>query len=189
MKKNVEITIRVSLLSIMIILGLIALVPQSLDLMDFIFEDYKAKMEEHKQKIISWQISLPSFDNISPKRGDVKNYISSLENVKRVYCIGAIQKTRYSKKFKSNGIPPASLRIKFQAVIQKGANVSLKTGILIVSPKLITEGYGHWLWPSYRTVFERWVYQENPSMVNRETDIGDTDTPNILDYIRVKNCL
>ncbi len=188
MKKSKEIIIRVSLLLIMVILGLIVVFPQSLDLKDFIIEDNKAKIVKQKQKVKSWINSLPSFGNISPSKREIKNFILSIENVKRVYCIGDIQETFYSKEDGIKKKTLAPFNIKFQAVIQKGDDLKLKTSYLILTPKMRTVNYGHWIWPDNKNVFDGWQYKENPSTLNREKDFKNTNTFNLFGSKKIQKC-
>jgi hypothetical protein len=184
----------------MVVLGLIVVFPESLELKDFIIEDIKDKVEGYqysvKKSVNSLKNSLPSFNNISPKKAEVKNYILGLENVKRVYCIGEIPKVIYTIKDKQKGRSINPIWINYQAVIQSGPKKKLKKGYLKVEPKYHQVREGHWfrlsdiLWPSYsyKHVFKKWQYQEVFSRFTKTIEFNDTPASKLLDMVRIKNC-
>ncbi len=193
MENNTPSILRISILGLMVVLGLIAVFPQSLELKDFIIDDMKARVEGYqysvKKSVNSLKNSLPSFDNISPKKADVKNYILGLENVKRVYCIGDIPKTIYTKEDRQKGRSIHSFSINYQVVIKSGSKKTLKTGYLKVEPKFRQVNVGHWLWPSYIHVFKEWQYRKDVSRFTKTIEFNETPASKLLDTIRIKNCV
>lgn len=171
----------------MTMLGLIVVFPQLFDLIDLMIEEKKLTLNRYKNQITTWKVSSPSFDKISPSRSNVKNYILTLKNVKQVYCINDIPAVRYSLTDGEKGKSLRAFTLKFQAVTQAGAELKLTTGTLKISPTLSKERYGHWLWPSYRYVFEEWQFQQLSTYTTKKFE-----NPSILlkplDMIRVKRC-
>ena len=203
MNKPTQSIIRISLLLVMIILGLIIVFPQSLELKDFLIKDSKNSIKEYgysvDRKVDSLKQALPSFDNISPSRSDVKKYLLKINNVESVYCIGDIPKIHYSNKLRKKGRKIKPFIIEYQAIINKGSFKKLKIGFLKVSPKLRSERYGNWLLPSYwlwpddRDVFDSWQYQEYiypyRNQSPKEMAVNNKLSISLLDKIRIKKCV
>jgi len=189
MKNKTEKAIRIGLLTIMVIMGLIAVFPQTLDLKDFIIDDVENKVADYKRKVSSFKVKLPSFSNISPSKKDLKKQILNLNYVDKLYCIGNIPKIIYSQKDKNKGNPVASFSVPYKYIVQRDDQLKLKIGILAVSPKYRSVNDGPWLWPSYKQVFSGWQYSNRKSYNVREVALKDPSVfSRIINKIRIKTC-
>ena len=190
MKNKTEKAIRIGLLTIMVIMGLIAVFPQTLDLKDFIIDDVENKAADYKRKVSSFKVKLPSFSNISPSKKDLKKQILNLNYVDKLYCIGKIPEKIYSQKDKDEGNTVDSFGVLYKYIVQRDGQLKLRKGILAVSPKYrsVRSG-GSWLWPSYKQVFSGWQYSNRKSYNVREVALKDPSVfSRIINKIRIKTC-
>jgi len=189
MKNKTEKAIRVGLLIIMVIVGLVAVFPETLDLKDFIIDDVENKAADYKRKVSSFKVKLPSFNNIAPSKKDLKKQILNINYVDKLYCIGNIPEIIYSQKDKDKGSPVASFSVPYKYIIQRDDQLKLKTGILEVSPKYRSVRYGFWLWPSYKEVFSGWQYSNTKSYNDKEVALkAPSFFSRINNKIRIKTC-
>lgn len=189
MKNRTEKAIRIGMLTIMVILGLVAVFPQSLELKDFIINSAENKVVGYKRKVSSLKFKFPSFHNISPSKKELKKQILNLNYVDKLYCIGVIPEIIYSKKDKDKGNKVSSFSIPYQYIVQRDDQLKLKKGILAVSPKYRSVRYGHWLWPSYKQVFSSWQYNDKKQFNVREVALKDPEIlSRALNTIRIKTC-
>jgi len=161
MKKRKHIRISICLLFIMVILGLIVIFTQVLD--------------------------LKASNKISPSKRDIEKFVLAIEDVKRVYCIEHIKEVFYSKEDELNRRSLNPLRIEFQAVMQRGNDLSLKSSYLILTPKFHKERYGDWLRPEYKSIFNGWEYMED-SRLNKETYFKASKSLSLFESKKIKKC-